>query len=184
MQEHSPGFASLDRSARRWPLATMFLWCAKGPVGRFAHQRNMEATSHAAETQSRRRRRSEAEESRSDLTASRRRGPPTREATRLFRVQHRLLQRPDPGAPAAIRFLLLHARHSRGSPVRASPRRQRGSSAWRASALFSESVHFGISDRSKSRQRSASCGGASSVTDHSRKVRSPSTIPSRCMTPS
>jgi len=49
------------------------------PVGRIAHQKDMKAICHVDETQSRRRRRSEAEESRSDLTAARRRGPGRRD---------------------------------------------------------------------------------------------------------
>ena len=32
MQEHSPGSANLDGSARRWPLAYMSLWWSERPM--------------------------------------------------------------------------------------------------------------------------------------------------------
>lgn len=55
--------------------------------------------------------------------------------------------------------------------------------AWRANALSSEWVQSGIQDWNSVRQRSASSGAVSSATSHSMKVRSPSTIGSRCMVP-
>ena len=67
--------ARLDCRARRWPLAAMSFLCAKAARGRFAQQKLMEAISHADGAQSPRSGRSEAEQSRSDLTARRRRGP-------------------------------------------------------------------------------------------------------------